>query len=381
MAKRDYYEVLGIPRDAGADQVKGSYRKLALKYHPDRNPGNAEAEAKFKEASEAYEVLSDADRKSRYDRYGHAGVEGNFSSGGFQWSDFSHANDFEDIFGDFFSGIFGGGGRRRSRGPSGPPRGRDLKIAIELTLEEVAAGVEKKVNLSRLGPCEACGGSGAAPGSSTDICDTCGGRGQVQQVARSFLGQTVTVTDCPTCSGEGRVVRHPCRECNGEGRVRDRTSLSVRIPPGVASGNYIPLRGQGDVGLRGGPSGDCLVFIEEKEHDLFQRDGNDVIYHLPISISQAALGGEVDVPTLHGKVKMKIPEGAQSGRVFRLRGKGIPDVDGRGIGDELVEATVWTPTRLSGEERKLFEELDHIQKRRAKSEGKNLFDWLREAFG
>lgn len=380
MAKRDYYEVFGIERDASADQIKGAYRKLALKYHPDRNPGNAEAEAKFKEASEAYEVLSDSDKKARYDRYGHAGVEGNFSSGGFQWSDFSHANDFEDIFGDFFSGIFGGGGRRRSRGPSGPPRGRDLKISIELTLEEVATGVEKKINLSRLGPCEACSGTGALPGSSTDTCDTCGGVGQVQQVSRSFLGQTVTVTDCPTCSGEGRVVRDPCKECNGEGRVRDRTSLSVRIPAGVASGNYIPLRGQGDVGLRGGPSGDCLVFIQEKEHDRFQRDGNDVIYRLPVSISQAALGDEADVPTLQGKVKMKIPAGTQSGRVFRLRGKGIPDVDGRGVGDELVEATVWTPTQLSVEERKLLEELHRIQKHQAKSEGKSFLDWLREAF-
>jgi len=379
MAKRDYYEVLGLQRDADADQIKGAYRKLALKYHPDRNPGDTEAEASFKEASEAYEVLSDAEKKSIYDRGGHAALDGNFGSGGFQWSDFSHAADFEDIFGDFFSGIFGGGGRRRSRGPSGPPRGRDLKIALELTMEEIAAGVEKKVNLSRLAPCQACGGTGAASGSSTVTCETCGGVGQVQQVQRSFFGQTVTVADCPTCGGEGKMVRDPCRECNGEGRVRDRTSLTVRIPAGVASGNYIPLRGQGDVGPRGGPSGDCLVFIEEREHDLFQREGNDVIYRLPISISQAALGDEVDVPTLHGKVKMKIPEGAQSGRVFRLRGKGIPDVDGRGIGDQLVEATVWTPTHLSSEERDLLKELDRLQKHRAKSEGKSFLEWLREA--
>lgn len=378
MAKRDYYEVLDLQRDASADQIKGAYRKLALKYHPDRNPGDAEAEASFKEASEAYEVLSDAEKKSRYDRYGHSAVEGNFGGGGFQWSDFTHASEFEDIFGDFFGGIFGGGGRRRSRGPSGPPRGRDLKISIELTLEEVAAGVEKKVNLSRLGPCDTCDGSGAASGGSTRTCETCGGVGQVQQVARSFFGQTVTVTDCPNCGGEGKTIGDPCRECNGEGRIRDRTSLTVKIPAGVASGNYIPLRGQGDVGPRGGPSGDCLVFIEEKEHDLYQREGNDVIYRLPISISQAALGDEVDVPTLHGRVKMKIPEGSQSGRVFRMRGKGIPDVDGRGIGDQLVEATIWTPTHLSGEERELFEQLDRLQKRRAKSEGKSFLDWLRE---
>ncbi|MFC1525864.1 molecular chaperone DnaJ [Candidatus Latescibacterota bacterium] len=378
MAKRDYYEVLGLERDADPDQVKGAYRKLALKYHPDRNPGDSEAETRFKEASEAYEVLSDANRKANYDRFGHAGIEGNFGSGGFQWSDFSHASDFEDIFGDFFSGIFGGG-RRRSRGPSGPPKGRDLKIAIELTLEEIALGVEKKISLSRLGRCSACEGSGAAEGSTPQTCETCGGMGQVQQVSRSFFGQSVTVAACPACGGDGKVVRDPCRECNGEGRVRDKTSLTVNIPPGVSSGNYIPLHGQGDVGPRGGPHGDCLVFIEEAEHDHFTREGNDVIFRLPVSVSQAALGDEVNVPTLVGNVKMKVPDGTQSGRVFRLRGKGIPDVNGRGIGDELVEVVVCTPQRLSTEERKLFEELDKIQKKRARSEGKSFFDWIREA--
>ncbi|MFH1571253.1 MAG: molecular chaperone DnaJ, partial [Gemmatimonadota bacterium] len=360
------------------DQIKGAYRKLALKFHPDRNPGNPEAETSFKEASEAYEVLSDEDKRVKYDRFGHDGVQANFGSGGFQWSDFSHAGDFEDVFGDFFSGIFGGG-RRRSRGPSGPPRGRDLKITIELSLEEVARGVEKKINLSRLRACKVCEGTGAAAGAAAQTCDTCGGMGQVQQVARSFFGQTVTVTACPTCQGEGHVVKDPCRECSGEGRVRDRTSLTVRIPAGVASGNYIPLRGQGDAGPRGGAAGDCLVFMEVREHELYEREGNDVIYRLAVSISQAALGDEVDVPTLNGKVKMKIPEGTQSGRVFRLRGKGIPDVDGRGLGDQLVQATVCTPTNLSSEERRLFEELDAIQKGRASSEGKSFFDWLRDA--
>ena len=381
MAKRDYYEVLGLERDADASKIKSAYRKLALKYHPDRNPGDSEAEAKFKEASEAYEVLSDADKKAKYDRFGHAAVEGNFGQGGFDWGDFTHAGDFEDIFGDFFGGIFGGGGgRRRARGPSGPPKGRDLRIALEMTLEEIARGTEKKINLTRQQRCGVCTGSGAAPGADTETCGTCNGMGQVQQVARSFFGQSVTVTACPTCGGEGKRITDPCKECAGEGRVRETATITVRIPAGVSTGNYIPLRGQGDVGPRGGPAGDCLVFIEEKEHERFSRQGNDILFRLPITISQAALGDEVEVPTLHGDVKMKVPEGTQSGRVFRLRGKGVPDVDGRGQGDQLVEAIVWTPTRLSDEERELFEALDKIHQSRAKKEGKGFLERMLDAF-
>ena len=380
MAKRDYYEVLGLDKSADQDRIKGAYRKLALKYHPDRNPDDSEAEASFKEASEAYEVLSDEEKKANYDRFGHAGVQGNFGSGGFQWSDFSHATDFEDIFGDFFGNVFGGGGRR-SRGPSGPPKGRDLRIALTLSLEEVTVGVEKKINLQRMKGCDVCGGDGAAPGSTPKQCQTCGGIGQVQQVSRSFFGQQVTVGACPTCQGEGQMVSDPCRECAGEGRVRDKTTITVRIPAGVSTGNYIPLRGQGDAGPRGGSPGDVLVFIEEEEHEHYTREGNDVIYRLPISISQAALGDEAEVPTLHGAVKMKIPEGTQTGRVFRLRGKGIPDVDGRGIGDQLVEGLVWTPTQLTPEERRLFGELDEIHQQRASSEGKSFIGRMLEAFG
>ena len=380
MAKRDYYEVLGLGRDASEGEIKSAYRKMALKYHPDRNQGDDESEAKFKEASEAYEVLSDRKRKAAYDQYGHAGVEGNFGSGGFQWSDFTHATDFEDIFGDLFGSFFGGG-RRRQRGPSGPPPGRDLKIAIDLTLEEIARGVEKKINLSRLEQCESCGGGGAASGSSPTTCQTCGGVGQVQQVSRSFFGQSVTVTACPTCNGQGTMISDPCRECRGEGTQRTTTTLTVKIPAGVSNGNYIPLRGQGDAGQRGGPAGDCLVFIQEKEHADFTRDGNNVLYRLPISVTQAALGGDVQVPTLVGNVKMKVNEGTQSGSVFRLRSKGIPDVDGRGIGDQLVEVVVWTPTRVTPEERQLLEQLEEIQRTRADSEGKSFFDKMREAFG
>ena len=380
MAKRDYYEVLGVGREAGADEIKGAYRKLARQYHPDRNPDDAQAETRFKEASEAYEILSDESKRANYDRFGHSGIEGNFGSGGFQWTDFTHASDIEDIFGDFFGSIFGGG-RGRRRGPSGPPGGNDLKLTVRLPLEQIALGVEKTIELSRLQRCSTCGGSGAAPGSDMRTCDTCNGMGQVQQVSRSFFGQSVSVTACPACGGEGKIVSSPCSACGGEGRSRDKTTLSVRIPAGVRSGNYIPLRGQGDVGPRGGPPGDCLVFIEEIEDGSFTREGNDIIYRLPVSITQAALGGEVEVPTVLGEVKMKIPEGTQSGRVFRLRGKGIPDVDGRGIGDQLVEVMVWTPTHLSAEERRLFQELEQIHTRRASSEGKSFFDRMREAFG
>lgn len=380
MAKRDYYEVLGLDRNASEGDIKSSYRKLALKYHPDRNPDDAAAEEKFKEASEAYEVLSDSSKRSNYDRFGHAGVEGSFGRGGFEWSDFSHATDFEDIFGDLFGSFFGGGGRRARRGPSGPPQGRDLKITVKLTLEEVAKGVEKKINLNRQQRCDTCGGSGAAPGSSRETCSTCGGVGQVQQVSRSFFGQSVTVTTCPTCEGEGSSISDPCADCRGDGRVRGQTTLTVRIPAGVRSGNYIPLRGQGEVGPRGGAAGDCLVFIEEMDHDHFTRDGDDVIYQQPISFSQAALGDDVEVPTLTGKAKMKIPAGTQAGRVFRLRGKGIPDVDGRGVGDQLVQVMVWTPQELDGRERELFEELARLDEKRADSEGKSFFEKMREAF-
>jgi len=380
MAKRDYYEILGVGRDASNGEIKNAYRKLALKFHPDRNPGDKEAEEKFKEASEAYEVLCDAEKRSAYDRFGHSGLEGRFSGGGFQWSDFTHATDFEDIFGDLFSSFFGGG-RRTRRGSSGPPRGRDLKVAVDLSLEEIAKGVEKKINLNRLQRCSTCDGSGAAPGSSKKTCSTCGGVGQVQQVSRSFFGQSVTVSACPACNGEGSIITEPCDQCRGEGRLRGKAELTVRIPPGVRSGNYIPLRGQGEAGPRGGPLGDCLVFIQEKKHESFTRDGNNVIYQLPISFSQAVLGDEIQVPTLTGKAMMKVPAGTQSGRIFRLRGKGIPDVDGRGVGDQLVQIVVWTPQDLSGQERELFEELARLEKKRADSEGKSFFEKMRAAFG
>ncbi len=380
MEERDYYEVLGVGRDSTESDIKSAYRKLALKYHPDRNPGDTAAEEQFKEASEAYEILSDPEKKAAYDRFGHSGIKGNFGSGDFQWSDFSHAGDFQDVFGDIFENFFGGGGRR-SRASSGPPQGRDLKVKVRLTLEEIAEGVEKKIALTRLQHCETCEGSGAASGSSRETCRTCGGQGQVQQVARTLFGQSMTVTACPNCAGEGQIVTNPCSECGGEGRERGQTTLTVRIPAGVQEGNYIPLRGQGEVGPRNGPSGDCLVFIEEIEHEYFTRDGNHVIYQLPLGFGQAALGAEIEVPTLLGKVMLKIPAGTQSGRVFRMGGKGIPDVNGRGVGDQLVQAVLWTPQDLDRKERELFTELARIEAERVAMEGEGFFAKVRKAFG
>ena len=379
MAKRDYYEVLNLGRDASDSDIKAAYRKMALKYHPDRNPEDVAAEETFKEASEAYEVLSDPEKRSAYDRFGHEGMEGNFGGDGFQWSDFSHAGDFQDIFEGFFGG--GRGGRRRSRGPSGPPKGRDLKIKVSLTLEEIAEGVEKKIALTRFQRCGTCEGTGAASRSARETCRTCGGQGQVQQVAQTLFGLSMTVTACPTCDGEGQIVANPCTECDGDGRERGQPTLSVRIPAGVQEGNYIPLRGQGEVGPRGGPPGDALVFIEEQEHEYFTRDGNHVIYQLPLGFGQAALGAEIKVPILAGSAALKIPSGTQSGRVFRMSGKGIPDVNGRGAGDQLVQVILWTPEDLSRRERELFTELAQLEEERVAAGGEGFFAKVRKAFG
>ena len=384
MAKRDYYEVLEVEKGASVDEVKRAYRKQALKFHPDRNPGSEEAEEKFKEAAEAYEVLNDPQKRQTYDRFGHEGLGGPFRSGGFQWSDFSHAGDFQDIFSSLDE-IFGGGifgdifGRRGGR--RGPQRGDDLRIALKITLEEIASGVDKKVRLSRLDRCDTCSGSGAKSGATSATCEVCGGMGQVRQATRSLFGQFVNVTTCPQCGGEGKVIRDRCSDCSGEGRKKKTVTLSVNIPAGVAEGNYIPIRGQGSVGPRGGPAGDCLVFIEEVEHDLFERHGNEILYDLPISFSQAALGAEVEVPTLTGKARMKIPAGTQSGKIFRLRGKGIPELNGYRTGDQLVRAVVWTPTKLSKKEEVVFQQLAELGNGQPPEGGKGFFERVKEALG
>lgn len=374
---KDYYSILGLERSASEDDIKKAYRKLALKYHPDRNQGNKQAEDKFKEAAEAYEVLSDPKKKETYDRFGEDGLRGAFSGqgGGFAWQDFHHATDFEDIFGNIFGGsIFGdlfgsrGGGRRRQ--PSAP-RGNDLRVNLKLTLEEIATGIEKTIKIKKFKRCATCSGSGAKADSSPKTCATCGGTGEVQAQSRSFFGTFVSVQPCPSCHGEGTVISDPCPSCSGSGHVRDSETVTVNIPAGVTTGNYIPLKGQGDAGPHNGPAGDVIIYIEELPHDRFERQGDDVLYDLPISFPQAALGAQIEVPTLTGRALLKIPAGTQSGKVFRMRGKGIQHLQRQGAGDELVRVWVWTPKNLSKNDRRLLQEMENSSNMRPPEGGRS----------
>ena len=364
MAKRDYYEILGVQKTASIDDVKKAYRKLAMQFHPDRNPGNKQAEEKFKDATEAYEVLSDQDKRSRYDRFGHEGVR--------QGADFhdwtnTNANDIFSVFNDIFGGGFGGsifddilaGGTRASSrgGSSAGERGSDLKISVKLTLEEIASGVEKKIKIKRQEKCPTCSGSGAKAGSGLSTCPTCGGSGEIRKAARTMFGQFVNIVQCSTCGGMGKIIKEPCPTCSGAGRVNGEATVKVKIPPGVSEGNYLTLRGEGNTGRRGGPSGDLIVLIEEAPHQHFKRDGDDVIYELDLSFPEAALGSEVEVPTLIGRAKLKIEPGVQSGKILRMREKGLPRLNSYGRGDELVTINIYTPTKLSQHEKDLLKEL------------------------
>ena len=384
MVKRDYYEVLGLNQNASGDEVKKAYRKMAMQYHPDRNPGDKAAEEKFKEAAEAYEVLSDQKKRSIYDQYGHDGLRGTFSQGGFQWSDFSHFRDFEDILGDLLGGSFFGdifGTRRGTTTRRGPKRGGDLQVRLKLSLEEIVKGVEKKIKLTRMQACSTCNGTGAKDRDSVKTCPTCHGTGEMRQISRSLFGQVVNVTTCRTCGGEGHVIEQPCPACAGQGRVRGTSTISVKVPQGVATGNYIPIRGQGNAGPHGGPSGDVIVFIEEKEHPHFERHGDDIAYQLAISVPQAILGDDIEVPTLTGRVRMHIPPGTQSGKIFRLKGKGIPHLHGYGHGDQLVRVLVWIPSKLSSKEKQLLQELDTSESFNPPESGKGFFSKMKETFG
>lgn len=382
MAKRDYYEVLGVDKHADEASIKKAYRKLAMQYHPDKNPDNKEAEEKFKEASEAYEVLSDKEKRQLYDQYGHAGIENQFGSGGFSWDNFTHRSDLNDIFGDGFSSIFesifggGFGGRSSSRSSN---RGEDLQIELSLSLKEIASGTEKKIKISTKEACDKCNGTGSADGQ-VETCSQCRGTGQVRQVRQSLFGQMQTVSECPSCHGEGKIVKNKCPKCYGEGRMGKVKEISVKIPAGVEENQYIRLRGQGNVGPRGGSRGDILVLIHEKHDDLFERHGNDIVVEYPVSVSQAVLGDEILVPTLSGKVKMKIPAGTQSGRLFRLKGQGIQGLNTYSKGDEIVRITVVIPTKLSKEENDLFTQLKEFDSKRDLKPGKGFFSKLKEYF-
>ena len=383
MTKRDYYGILGLDRGASEDDIKRAYRRLALQYHPDRNPGSKDAEEKFKEATEAYEILKDPEKRARYDRYGHVGVTG---AGGFEGFDFG-TFDLSDAlrafmrdfggFGSVFDDFFGTTTRTRR----GRQRGQDLQIRLKLTLEEIATGVEKKIKLKTLQKCEACNGTGAEKGTSKRECPQCHGTGQIRRVSRSLFGQFARITTCDTCQGEGAVIDRVCPDCNGQGRVKGVSTITVKVPPGVTTGNYIQLRGAGNAGPRGGPAGDVIVLIEEQEHSTFRRHEDDLICEIPLSFTQAALGDEIVVPTLDGNANLKIPTGTQSGKIFRFRNKGIPHLHGYGKGDELVRVVVWVPTRLNAEEKKLLKELADKENFKPPKGGKSFFDKLRETLG
>jgi molecular chaperone DnaJ len=361
MAKKDYYEVLGVGKDADAAAIKKAYRRLAIKYHPDKNPDDKKAEEKFKEAAEAYEVLSDPDKKARYDRFGHAGMSGGggFSGEGMTMDDIFQ--QFGDIFGDSGFGSFFGGGRAgastsRSRGQ----RGANLRIKVKLTLEEIASGVNKKIKVRKQVVCDSCRGSGAKDAGSVNTCSTCRGSGYVRQIKNTFLGQMQTTTTCPTCGGSGQVVTANCTKCKGDGRVYDEETIEIEIPAGVEEGMQLSLRGKGNAGLRGGPAGDLLISIEEKSHEYLQRDGMNLVYELYLNFADAALGTSVEVPTIESKVKIKVPAGTQSGKIFRLKGKGLPSVQSYNKGDQLIHVNVWTPKKLNNEEKALLEKLRNM---------------------
>lgn len=386
MAKRDYYEILGVPKNAEDNAIKKAYRKIAMKYHPDRNPDDKSAEDKFKEAAEAYEILSDADKRARYDRFGHAGVSQN-AGGGFGGSGGMTMEDifsqFGDIFGDGgspFESFFGGSGgsRTRARGK----RGTNLRVKVKLTLEEIANGVNKKIKVKKQVNCKTCDGSGAKDSNSVSTCSTCRGSGYVRQVRSTFLGQMQTTVACPNCNGSGQMITAKCGTCRGEGRTVGEDTIELDIPAGVAEGMQLSLQGKGNSGSMGGPNGDLLVSIVEIEHPRLQRDGMNLIFELYLNFADAALGTSVEVPTIEGKVKIKIPAGTQAGKIFRLKGKGLPAVQSYGKGDQLIHTSIWTPKKLNDEERKLLEKLrkmPNFDPQPGKSE-KGFFDKMKDYF-
>lgn len=359
MGKRDYYEVLGVSKNATSDEIKKAYRKAAIQFHPDKNPGDKESEEKFKEAAEAYDVLSNADKKSRYDQFGHDGMSGGFSGGGANYGGNFNMDDIFDRFGDIFGGHFGGfggfsGGAQRG---SSVNKGSDLRVKVRLTLKEIAEGVDKKLKINKLISCDKCGGSGAKDSNSYTTCSTCSGSGYVTQIVNTFFGRTQTSQPCASCDGTGKIITHKCDKCRGDGVVKSEEVVEIRIPKGVGEGIQLSVSGKGNAAKHGGVNGDLLVLIEEEQHPELIRDGNDLLYNLKLNVADAILGASIEVPAIDGKIKVKVEEGTQPGRVLRLRGKGLPDLNGYGTGDFLIVVDVHIPKNVSKDEKKMVETL------------------------
>jgi molecular chaperone DnaJ len=378
--KRDYYEVLGVEKSASDAEIKKAYRKLAKQYHPDVNQGDKASEAKFKELNEAYEVLSDAQKRSQYDQFGHAGTDPN-GFGGF--GGFGGGNvdfDFGGI-GDIFESFFGGGGGRSSRSKKGPQKGADLKYAMEISFEEAAFGVEKEVSINRMENCKTCSGSGSKPGSSASTCSQCNGTGQIQYKQSTPFGQFVNVKTCDACRGEGKIITDPCNTCQGKGKVKNNVKIKINVPAGIDDGQTISLRGEGEPGSKGGPSGDLYLSIRVKPHQIFQRQGTDVVIEMPITFVQGALGTELEVPTLDGKVKYTIPEGTQTGSVFRLKGKGIPFIRGSGRGDQYIKVNIEVPKKLNDKQKAILREFAEVSGDDVHEQRKSFFDKMKDVLG
>ena len=388
MSKRDFYEILGVSKSSSADEIKKAYRKVAMQFHPDRNPGDKAAEEKFKEAAEAYEILSDTDKKAKYDRFGHQAFGpgtpggGGYGGGGMDMNDIF--SQFGDVFGDDMFGGFFGGGQSRSRGGAKArgQRGSNLRIKLKMNYEEIANGVNKQVKVKKHVLCTTCGGNGAKDNSSIQTCGTCKGSGQVRKVTNTFLGQMQTVNTCPTCNGEGSTVTAKCTACKGEGRVYGEETISIDIPAGVQDGMQLSMSGKGNMGPNGGPAGDLIIVIEEIDDAVLKREGNNIMYDLHISFIDAAIGTNVEIPTVDGKVKLKIDAGTQGGKILRLRGKGIPELNSHHRGDQLVHINIWTPQKLTSDEKEMLEKLrdaDNFKPHPGKND-KSFFDKMREYF-
>ncbi|WP_444642493.1 molecular chaperone DnaJ [Caproiciproducens sp. R1] len=376
--KRDYYEVMGVPKNATDEEIKKAYRKLAKQYHPDLNPGDKTAEAKFKEVNEAYEVLSDKDKKARYDQFGHAGVDPNFGGGAGGGSPFTGDIDLGDIFNSFFGGGFGGG---RSVNPNVPRRGSDTEATVNISFEEAAKGCRKNISYQKIETCGDCGGSGAKKGTSAKTCPNCGGTGQVRISQRTPFGVVQTSRSCDRCGGTGKVIDDPCGTCGGTGRIRRQKTIEVNIPAGIDNEQILSVSGQGNAGTNGGPSGDLRVYVNVRPHPIFERRGNDIWCEVPITYTQAALGAEVVVPTIDGRVSYHVREGTQPGDVFKLKGKGIPRIGGRGRGDQFVRMTIEVPKNLTQKQKEILQEFDNVAEEKNYQKRKNFIDKIKDMFG